>query len=64
MVLGFTSPWNQELIITVATEEALQAWKQPWLECTGAPIPGAVLRRALPGAETPQRKHPFHLGAR
>lgn len=36
----------------------------PWLEGTGAHVPAAVLRRALPGAETPWRKHLFHLGVR
>lgn len=35
-MLGLTSPWAQELIISVAPEEALQAWQQLWLECTGA----------------------------
>ena len=64
MLLGFTSPWDQKLIITVAAEEALQAWKQPWLECRGAHVPAAVLRRALPGAESPHGKHPCHLGVR
>ena len=43
VMLGSTSPWDQKLTITVALEEALQAWQQSWLECTGAHVPAAVL---------------------
>lgn len=50
--------------LTVAMEEALQAWKQPQLECTGAHVPVAMVRRTLLGAETPWGKHLFHLGVR
>lgn len=60
---GAETPWDQKLI-TVATEEAIEGWKQPWLEHIGAHNPATMLRRASSEVETPQGKRLFCLSIR